>query len=72
MFRWPGPRWFFAIRQPPRYPFLIPCSFDGKDAPVVLDQLRTLDRERLVKRLGVLPEATLLQSLTVRQEMFAP
>lgn len=39
-----------------RYSFRIPCSFDGKDGPVVLDQLRTVDRERLVKRLGVLPE----------------
>lgn len=55
-----------------RYPFRIPCSFDGKDGYVVPDQLRTVDRERLVKRLGVLPEATLLQVLGVLQEMFAP
>jgi mRNA interferase MazF len=55
-----------------RYPFRIPCSFDGKDGHVVPDQLRTVDRERLVKRLGVLPEATLLQVLGVLQEMFAP
>lgn len=55
-----------------RYPFRIPCRFDGKDGHVVLDQLRTVDRERLVKRLGVLPEATLLQVLGVLQEMFAP
>jgi mRNA interferase MazF len=39
---------------------------------VVPDQLRTVDRERLVKHLGVLPEATLLQALAVLQEMFAP
>jgi hypothetical protein len=31
-----------------------------------------VDRERLVKRLAVLPEATLLQVLGVLQEMFAP
>ena len=55
-----------------RYPFRIPCSFDGKDGHVVPDQLCTVDRERLVKRLGVLPEATLLQVLGVLQEMFAP
>lgn len=55
-----------------RYPFRIPCSFDGKDGHVVPDQLRTVDRERLVKRLGVLPEGTLLQVLGVLQEMVAP
>ncbi len=31
-----------------------------------------VDRERLVKHLGVLPEATLLPVLAVLQEMFAP
>ncbi len=55
-----------------RYPFRIPCSFDGKDGHVVPDQLSRVDRERLVKRLGVLPEGTLLQVLGVLQEMFAP
>lgn len=54
------------------YPFRIPCTFEGKDGHVVPDQLRTVDRERLVKRLGVLTEATLLQVLAVLQEMFAP
>jgi mRNA interferase MazF len=38
---------------------------------VVPDQLRTVDRERLVKHLGVLPEPTLLQVLEVLQAMFA-
>jgi mRNA interferase MazF len=37
----------------------------------VLDQLRTVDRERLMKRLGALPEPTLLAVLAVLQEMFA-
>jgi mRNA interferase MazF len=55
-----------------RYPFRIPCSFDGKDGHVVPDQLCTVDRERLVKRLGALPEVALLQVLGVLQEMFAP
>ena len=35
------------------------------------DQLRTVDRERLVKRLGALPECTLQEVLAVLQEMFA-
>lgn len=53
------------------YPFRVPCRFEGKEGHVVPDQLRTVDRERLVKRLGVLPEPTLLEVLTVLQTMFA-
>lgn len=53
------------------YPFRVGCRFQGKDGRIVPDQLRTVDRERLVKRLGVLPQATLLQVLNVLQAMFA-
>jgi len=53
------------------YPFRIPCSFEGKLGHVVPDQLRTVDRERLIRPLGVLSEATLLEVLGVLQEMFA-
>ena len=52
------------------YPFRIPCRFGGKDGHVVLDQLRTIDRERLVKRLGALSTPTLSKALSVLQEMF--
>jgi mRNA-degrading endonuclease toxin of MazEF toxin-antitoxin module len=38
----------------------------------VLDQVRTLDRARLVKRLGVLRPPTLLATLRTLQHMFAP
>lgn len=54
------------------YPFRIACRFDGKDGHLVLDQLRTVDRERLVKRLGVLAPPTLTKALGVLREMFAP
>jgi len=53
------------------YPFRIPCRFSGKDGHLVLDQLRTVDRERLVKRLGTLTTATISKALRVLQEMFA-
>ncbi|MEY3757756.1 MAG: hypothetical protein RLZZ263_910 [Cyanobacteriota bacterium] len=53
------------------YPFRIPCRFGGKQGHVVPDQLRTVDRERLVKHLGSLSEETLLEVLTVLQQMFA-
>lgn len=54
------------------YPFRIPCRFAGKDGFVVLDQIRTVDRERLVRRLGKLSPAVLSQVLKTLQEMFEP
>ncbi|MFZ4565721.1 MAG: type II toxin-antitoxin system PemK/MazF family toxin [Prochlorococcaceae cyanobacterium] len=53
------------------YPFRVRCSFDGKDGHVVADQLRAVDRERLVRRLGSLSETTLNELLAVLQAMFA-
>lgn len=53
------------------YPFRVSCKFQGKDGFVVPDQLRTVDRERLVTRLGILPQATLFEILEVLQAMFA-
>jgi mRNA interferase MazF len=52
-------------------PFWIECRFGGRDGRVVLDQIRVVDRVRLVKRLGALTDTTLLKSLNVLQEMFA-
>ena len=53
------------------YPFRVRCTFDGKDGHVVADQLRAVDRERLVKQLGRLSENTLNELLGVLQAMFA-
>ena len=53
------------------YPWRIRCRFQNRFGYVVLDQLRTVDRERLVKRLGTLPAATLAGVLGGLQEMFA-
>lgn len=54
------------------YPFRVPCRFGGRVGHVVLDQIRTVDRERLVRRLGQLSPATLGRVLAVLQEMFSP
>ena len=54
------------------YPFRVPCQFNGTSGQVVPDQLRTVDRERLVKRLGVLDPPTLTQVLEVLEQMFNP
>ena len=53
------------------YPFRIACRFAGTDGHVVLDQLRTVDRERMVRRLGTLTGPTIAKVLAVLQEMFA-
>jgi mRNA interferase MazF len=54
------------------YPFRVSCRFRGKAGHVVLDQVRTVDRERLVKRLGALSPGVLSQALAVLRAMFAP
>ena len=54
------------------YPFRIPCRFEGRVGYVVLDQIRTVDRERLVRRLGKLSPSTLGNILAILQEMFTP
>jgi mRNA interferase MazF len=53
------------------FPFRVACRFGGKDGHVVLDQVRTVDRERLVRRLGRLGPAAVGRSLEVLREMFA-
>ncbi|MCH7717666.1 MAG: type II toxin-antitoxin system PemK/MazF family toxin [Gemmatimonadetes bacterium] len=55
-----------------RYPFRVPCRFGGKAGHVILDQIRTVDRERLVRRRGKLTATTLQKVLGVLQHMFAP
>jgi mRNA interferase MazF len=52
------------------YPFRPVCRFGGKEGRVALDQLRTVDRERVRKRLGVLTGATLATVFAVLAEMF--
>ncbi len=53
------------------YPFRVPCRFQGRSGHMVLDQIGTVDRERLVRRLGKLSSSTLGRALGVLQEMFA-
>jgi mRNA interferase MazF len=54
------------------YPSRVPCRFQGRDGQVVLDQLRTVGRARLVRKLGRLDKKTSTVVLDVLQEMFAP
>lgn len=52
------------------YPWRIPCRFQSRTSFVAVDQLRTVDGERLVKRLGQLSSATMTAVLDTLQEMF--
>lgn len=52
------------------YPFRIPCRFQQRRGYVVLDQIRAIDVDRLVKRLGKLSPATRSSVLQTLQEMF--
>lgn len=54
------------------YPTRVPCRFKGKNGQVVLDQIRAVDRLRLVKKLGNIDAKTSAAVLAVLQEMFAP
>jgi mRNA interferase MazF len=54
------------------YPTRVPCRFQGKNGQVVLDQVRTVDQVRLVRKLGRLDRRTSARVLDVLQEMFAP
>ncbi len=54
------------------YPYRVSCRFQNKSGHVVLDQIRTVDRKRLIKRLGHLAAPTVGRVLSVLQEMFAP
>jgi mRNA interferase MazF len=52
--------------------FRIPLTFQGKPGLILLDQIRTLDGVRLVKRVGVLRAQTLAVALQTLQSMYAP
>lgn len=53
------------------YPTRVACRFQEKQGQVALDQLRTVDKARLIRRLGRLGPATQRAVLATLQEMFA-
>ena len=54
------------------YPTRVPVRFKGKSGQIVLDQIRTVDKSRLVKRLGKIDEAARAQVLALLAELFPP
>lgn len=53
------------------YPTRVVCQFQGKDGQIVLDQIRTIDKSRLVKKLGQISQDEQRAVLNILAEMFA-
>ena len=55
-----------------KYPTRVACEFQGKQGQVVLDQIRTVDKSRLIRKLGRIDSQTEIKVLSVLHEMFSP
>ncbi len=53
------------------YPTRVPCKVEGKQGQIVIDQIRTVDKIRLIKRIGTLNILTRTKVLNVLKEMFS-
>lgn len=53
------------------YPSRVRCIFQGKKGQIILDQIRTVDKNRLVKKLGMISKKAQLETLRILQEMFS-
>lgn len=53
------------------FPSRVKTTFQGKKGDIALDQMRTIDRSRLVKKLGAIHHTTVDKTLAVLQEMFS-
>lgn len=54
------------------YPTRVTTTFQKKRGQIVLDQIRTIDKQRLIKKLGVISSSAQDKTLGLLQEMFAP
>jgi mRNA interferase MazF len=53
------------------YPTRVPVKFKGREGSVALDQIRAVDKSRLINKVGVIKEPTRSKVLAILQEMFA-
>lgn len=53
------------------YPTRVPCKVEGKQGQIVLDQIRTIDKTRLIKKIDTLNKITQKKVLNVLSEMFS-
>ena len=52
------------------FPFRVRCLFQNKSGLILLDQIRAVDKSRLIKKLGLLPKNTQEEVCDCLQEMF--
>nr|WP_227501490.1 type II toxin-antitoxin system PemK/MazF family toxin [Synechocystis sp. PCC 7509] len=53
------------------YPTRVVCQFQGKDGQIVLDQIRTIDKTRLIEKLGQISQEEQKAVLDTLAEIFA-
>ena len=53
------------------YPTRISCEFQKKKGQIVLDQIRTIDKTRLIRKSGSINPETQLKVISVLQRLFA-
>ena len=53
------------------YPTRVSCKFKKKKGQIVLDQIRTIDKTRLIKKLGTINPETQMEVISVLQRLFA-
>jgi mRNA interferase MazF len=53
------------------YPTRIQCTFKGKRGLILLDQMRAVDKFRLVQKLGVISRSAQIKTINCLQELFA-
>lgn len=56
---------------PKEYPTRVSCTFQKKKGHIVLDQLRTIDKARLIKKLGTIDSKDQLEVISILQRLFA-
>ena len=53
------------------YPSRVTCIFQGTKGQIILDQIRTVDKIRLIKKLGVIDDQSQYEVIQILQEMFS-
>ena len=53
------------------YPTRVSCTFQKKKGQIVLDQLRTIDKARLIKKMGTIDSKDQLEVISILQQLFA-
>ena len=53
------------------YPTRVSCTFRKKKGQIVLDQIRTIDKKRFIKKLGTIDSKAQLDTISILQRLFA-